>query len=123
MGEFAIQYLGESPIYPGHPITISLLIMHRFSDLGAAKQTAENGFSSALATPDIPGAGSEIAYALNLLERLAEGRFSLADAFETASIRWKENPLNVPADTIMAGQEQAKRLCDSFIAQAMEWLP
>lgn len=116
--------LGGPAVYPGHPLTLGLLIMEAYPDLAAAKARpdAKPGASyppapAALAS-SLPGAGGCMYSALDLLARIQDGRLTPEEAVEFARTDWRG--LNHPG-AVEPGQEQADRVADRFIEQARAW--
>ena len=67
-------------VYPGHPITVALLITRTFPSFEAAQ-------AGALQSAEIPGAGGNVHQALDLLVQ-ARGGVPLDEAFRLADRAW-----------------------------------
>lgn len=122
MSYFAKEALGDYTVYPGHPLTLALVIMHRYQSLSQASQRTSFGWPSAVGEGDIPGAGSAIYNALELLNRIADGRTSIDDAASLAAEWWAYSEAGGHTKNIVPGQEQADRFKGAFLAKAREWL-
>lgn len=114
--------ISEGAVYPGHPVTLALLIMHRYPSLSEAKApTPSSGFRSALADINIPGAGGEVSGALTLLEKIGAGELNTEDAIEWGKASWARNAENCYADRVVPGQQQADRLSQQFAEKVAGW--
>lgn len=95
--------LGESAVYPGHPVTVAYCILNTFDSLGAAEVPSGYGFPAALGACEIPGAGGCVYVAMDLLRRMrdedqaveavlwADGQWSRTDNQESRyPDRWRE---------------------------------
>lgn len=70
--------LGESAVYPGHPVTVALCIIRHFPSLAAATNRGPadvwgHAPPNALSDSTIPGAGGNVYLALDLIQVLAKG--------------------------------------------------
>lgn len=61
------------PIYPGHPLVVACYTMLAFDSLADALETTEHGWSAMVGSTDVPGCGSSVRAAENLLDNLRRG--------------------------------------------------
>lgn len=80
------QILGEHAVYPGHPITLALLVVNNFASLDEAKSREGRTFPAALECSHIPGAGGNVYSALDFLHHLKH--LSWDDAVKIADDYW-----------------------------------
>lgn len=113
--------LGSEPyVYPGHAVTIALLIIHAFPSLEAAEAKGRE-FPAALESPLIPGAGGNVYSALSLLRRLRDG-LGWTDAMLLADRNWSLCDNQFGTDRWRRGQEQADRMKPLLHDRVGAWL-
>lgn len=118
-----LEILGGAAVYPGHPVTIALLITHAFPSLAAANHVTEEqpgiAYCDALTSPEIPGAGGCVHMALDLLRFL---RTAPEQAIAWADRAWAEcdDQRERYPDRWREGQEQAER-CKPLLAARADW--
>ena len=107
-------------VYPGHPLALALLVTRVFPSLEAA--TFKSGdYPRALSDCRIPGAGSNVYAALDLL-RCAK-RNSVDAAIEYGATYWRTSMESYPnAQRAVAGQQQADSIEAVFRSTAGTWL-
>lgn len=118
--------LAEPAIYPGHPVTIALLIVEAYPSLADAERKCERtGYPAALGSADIPGAGGNVRAALRLLQSVRAGAL-LAEAVEHARDYWSRCDGQATGDARLverwrSGQEQADRVEPVLRAKLAVW--
>lgn len=120
---FEREALGEPAVYPGHAVTLALLITHAFPSLEAAAATGKQ-FPRALESNNIPGAGGNVYVALDLLRRLRAGEV-WEDAMWFADEAWSNCDSQLERNTKrwVEGQAQADRCKLLLAARASWWTP
>lgn len=115
------EVLGELAVYPGHAVTLALLITHAFPSLEAAEAKGRV-FPAALESNDIPGAGGNVYAALALLRNLRDGML-----WEVA-VRWADESWGACDNQALVnclrwgkGQDQADRCKPLLQARAGWW--
>lgn len=112
------NYLGEEAIYPGHPVTIAYIIICVFP-------TYEEAFAkgihcwAAIESVDIPGAGSSVYNALDMLRYLHNGIIDFDKAVEIAEHDW--DCLTSDSFSLFKGQEQANRFKEKLREKSSWW--
>jgi hypothetical protein len=114
-----LDILGEASVYPGHMLTLAILIMKNFDSLDAAEARGTQ-FPAALESQEIPGAGGSVYAALDLLGRIRSG-MTPDEAVEYARDHWQNARKSDHARHAQEGQEQADRFAPMFIELAEEW--
>lgn len=112
-------------VYPGHPITVGLFIMHAFTSLGAAaKREGDHNFTAASRSQDVPGAGGCVGSAMALLHNIADGFYTLDDAASWAAAVWSacDNQKQDNPKRWREGQDQADALLAEYVARAAWWI-
>lgn len=126
-----LEILGEASVYPGHPITVGLIIMETYDSYSDANHTPERseqdkkwGYSScpdALSNGDIPGAGGCVYAALDFLKLALET--GVDEAIQQADKVWgviddqkKMNPARY-----QEGQDQADKIKDRVRTKLATW--
>ena len=112
--------LGEPFVYPGHPVTLALLVIHAFPSLDAAEAKGKE-FPAALESGQIPGAGGNVYSALALLRHLRDG-MAWREAVEIADGAWKSCDDHYGSERWKRGQEQADRLKLGLHDRVGAWL-
>lgn len=112
--------LGEPFVYPGHAVTLALLIVHAFPTLEAAEAKGRD-FPAALETNAIPGAGGNVYSALALLRRLRDG-MGWREAIENADGGWKSCDDHFGSERWKRGQAQADRVKQRLHDRVGAWL-
>lgn len=116
------EVLGERVTYPGHPVVLACMVMHRYPDLETAlRREPGKNFSSALADDFIPGSGCAVHAALDTL--LSAQTSGLGAAYAHAERYWdgweRQHANNVK--DAARGREQAARVKARFEAQVKVW--
>lgn len=109
-----LDKLRRRHVYPGHPITIALMILNLYPTLHAAGER-KGDFPAALGDGRIPGAGGNVHTALDTLHQVAKGT-SIDEVLVDADERWAncDDQRERHVDRWRAGQEQADGLKDEF---------
>lgn len=112
----------QGTVYPGHPISLALLIMVTFDSFAeAAARHPEHPFPVALGSQAIPGGGGNVYSALKLLEH---GRkHGVQAALDWGDECWRScvGPGNF-GDRYEPGQAQADAIKERFRKLAATWL-
>lgn len=116
---------GVHYVYPGHPVTIAMFIMHAFPTFASADSREEGAdFKAALCSGSVPGGGGNVHSALAMLTRIKSGEHTPQQALAWADESWgrcdgqKElNPKNY-----QEGVEEAAKLTPAFLALISEWI-
>jgi hypothetical protein len=110
-------------VYPGHALVIAICIMEKYPSLEEAlkpcvsKHTGEpHGYPNALGDQDIPGAGSCVYLALDVLKME-----DIEKAIEFANTLWKGECSDGYKDRYNTGVEQAKELEPVFRELRTRW--
>lgn len=116
------EHLGESGVYPGHPIIGACLVMDRYPDLASAlARRPGSDFGNALSDGFIPGAGCAVHAALDTL-RFAQTQ-GLDAAYAHAARYWDgweaQNEKNKASAE--KGRLQAERIKPYFEARLKVW--
>lgn len=113
-------------VYPGHPAVIALCVMHEFASLEDAKakdQKEGNPYVRALSSPNVPGAGSHVWAALDLLSQARTLGWNAEQAFEEAGREWKRQVDNPAYCSRMdEGQRQADHYRQAFLDRFDTWM-
>mgnify|MGYP006352853343 FL=1 len=118
--QLQLDILGEPFVYPGHAVTIALLIIHAFPSLEAAEAKGDN-FPAALEASLIPGAGGNVYSALTLLRRMRDG-MTWHEAIENADGGWKSCDDHYGSERWKRGQAQADRMKPYLHDRVGAWL-
>jgi hypothetical protein len=110
----------EDAVYPGHAVTLALLIVHAFDSLEAAEAKGRN-YPAALGSHLIPGAGGNVYGALGLL-RWLKGGMGWGLALKAADDAWASCDGQFGTDRWRKGQEQADRLKMALHDRVGTWL-
>lgn len=122
--QFIESTIGAQAVYPGHPVTVGLLIMKAFSSVEeAAMPEGEYRHSAASRSSKIPGAGGSVATALDILRNVMKGAMTVEQAVERADAAWRSvddqyvrNPKRW-----QEGQDQAEPLKARYIEALKSW--
>jgi hypothetical protein len=113
--------LGDFAVYPGHPITVGYLIIHKFSNFEQATSFGEGGFMAALEDGDIPGAGGNVNWAIDTLGWLKAGVDPMT-VWDMAEDYWRDCCTTAYAKYYEPGADQAQQVREDFFAKACQWL-
>lgn len=123
-GHLKLRHLGESFIYPGHPVVLALCVVWAHKTYEEAFAPTEYAWPFALGNSDVPGAGGCVYSAMDLLKRLRDGvAFEEAVAFATQQWATCDNNETRYPEKWKQGQEQADRLLPLLQEQAAWWAP
>jgi hypothetical protein len=88
-GRHDLGVLGEFAVYPGHPVTLALVIVRTHDSYAQAASMSE-GFAwpHAVGCSAVPGAGGNVHSAMDLLARWKNG-IALEDTFARADLLWE----------------------------------
>jgi hypothetical protein len=123
--QFIQREIGEDAVYPGHAVTIGLLIMRAFPTLEEASDRGphDRDFTAASRSNMIPGAGGSVATALDILRSVVRGERTVEQAIEQANEAWRQvdgqytrNPKRW-----QEGQTQADKLRARYIEALEVW--
>ncbi|KWT98195.1 MULTISPECIES: hypothetical protein [unclassified Variovorax] len=110
----------EGSVYPGHPVTIAVLIMRKYASLAEANELdGTSGFKMALTDSDIPGAGGQVHMALGLLKDVA--KLGPEQAFSRGRELWSQSVDNSYRERERPGQALADKLKPMFLELAATW--
>jgi hypothetical protein len=125
--QFIQREIGEDAVYPGHPVTVGLLIMRAFPTLEAASDRGPQGrdFTAASRSNRIPGAGGSVAAALSILSSVVKGEQAIEQAIEQADEAWRsvDNQKAWNPKRHEDGQTQADKLKERYAALLASWGP
>lgn len=123
--QFIQREIGEDAVYPGHPVTVGLLIMRAFPTLEAASDRGPQGkdFTAASRSDMIPGAGGSVATALGILQGVVQGRLTIEQAVERADDAWRHVDDQYTRDPKrwQEGQTQADKLKARYLDLLGSW--
>lgn len=105
-------------IYPGHPTTIALFIVNRFPSFAAATERGHE-YAAALESNDIPGAGGNVAAALDFLAAMIKGTMPPTAAVAYADEAWRQSCYK--AESLNPGQAQADALMPELMEKLKTW--
>ena len=114
------ELLGASAVYPGHPVTLALLITHAYPDLASADAVTEHGWAAAVGSSEIPGGGGEVNVALALLRKVAAG-LPVEEAIAWGDERWTASAAGGHHDRVAPGQAQADAAKALLIERLATW--
>ena len=120
---------GEGLVYPGHPITVAFVITHVYDSYEGAVAPCPSGGGSchAVGNHDVPGAGSNVYLAVDLLKHYFVDGWSIEKCFEWADTAWghvdgmAETKDPRWAERYMKGLAQAARVKERLAARLREW--
>lgn len=125
--QFIQREIGEDAVYPGHPITVGLLIMCAFPTLEAAEDRGPEGqnFTAASRSSMIPGAGGSVGTALGILRDVVKGVLTITGAIARADEAWRDVDGQYVRDPKRwrEGQEQANPLKARYTTLLHSWGP
>lgn len=121
---FVENELGKPSVYPGHPLTIGVLIMKAFPSFDeASKPEGEWRHSAASRSSMIPGAGECVASAVEILRLVVSKTIKVEDAIDLTDRVWASVDDNVkmyPARW-SEGQAQADALKSKYVELLNVW--
>lgn len=116
------ELTGRRCVYPGHPLVIGFAIMCSFESLAAAsKKQPGCPYKPALVSNSVPGAGSHVHKALDLLQLVEKSLIGVADLPERADIEWLKATKGAYATAQADGLAQAQALQLIFLEKAQQW--
>lgn len=116
------EILQERYIYPGHPITIAYCIVSYFPTYEKAMELDHEGRVVTVQTWEIPGSGTAVHAALDMLRYLHDGTLDVKAAFAWADDAWKQCTDNKLYSGIKdTGQEQADRIKPKLLEHIDWW--
>ncbi len=121
---FVQGVLGSQAVYPGHPITLGLLLMKAFPSYEeAARPEGEYQHSVASRSSLIPGAGGAVASALSVLGHVVKNVLTAEQAVERADAIWHDmdNQFHRDPKRWQEGQDQAEDLKARYIEALKAW--
>jgi hypothetical protein len=121
MYEAEKRLLGGHSVYPGHPITVALMITEMFPDLESADRPTEHVFPAALGSQDIPGAGGNVYAALELLRSLKRGK-DFEKGMADAEKQWLSQVEGYRDDRVAEGSRQAEVARGILEGRIQAWL-
>lgn len=105
-------------VYPGHPVVIAYLITQQYPNYhAAAGRDPGSHYERALVSCEIPGAGSHVGAALDLLHFLCNG-ISWEMAINNADNFWEAV---TKGNTAIWGQQQAEQIKPLLKAKSAWW--
>ena len=113
--------LGGHAIYPGHPVVLALLVTHIFPSLAAAATPTEHGWSAALGSNEITGAGDMVSSAMRLLHGVASRTTTIEEAIAWSNKQWRESAAGGHPDRVERGQEQVDRAMPLLQSRLETW--
>lgn len=118
MSQFELETLGEFSVYPGHPVTVGLVIMARFKNFDEANDKSKSGPPAALVSYDVPGGGGEVYQAMDLLYKIKKGA-PVEAAIKEVHDDWQAGGHRA---RIEEGKAQAERFMPRYIEKVKEWI-
>lgn len=122
--QFMHREIGGDAVYPGHPVTVGLLIMKAFPSVEeAAMPDGEYHHSAASRSSKIPGAGGSVATALDILRHVMKGHMTIEKAIERADDAWRDmdNQFHRDPKRWQEGQDQAETLKARYTEALKTW--
>ncbi len=113
----------EGFVYPGHAVPLALAIMRRYPSAAEA-MVKGNQFPRALEDGLIPGGGSSVYYALNMLRRAAADEITLEAALEAADAAWVEECRGQDGEgqeRLQEGREGVAKVMPTFLETFEAW--
>lgn len=116
--------LGETYIYPGHPVVVAYCIVQCFATYSEAMEKDPiSGYRAALTSLEIPGSSNSVQAAIYMLKRLHKGDMTPEVAITWADGIFAEETNNkLFSDRLASGQEQADRFKDKLLTALTTWL-
>ena len=116
-----IQKLGVAAVYLGHPVTIALCVVLVYESFAEADRPTGHGWAEALGNSEVPGAGGNVACAINLLRRLRDG-MPAAEVLGRADDTWAwcDDQKDKNPDRWRRGQQQADELKPRLLGILLE---
>ncbi len=119
MSHFAKQLIGEWPVYPGHPVTIAYCIVSAFPTYEDAFKKIDGGYPAALINCNVPGGGSSIHRALDMLRFLRSDTVTVDAILAWADKEWYNE--THPESNTLEGQTQADKIKPLLLAKSDWW--
>jgi hypothetical protein len=91
-------------------VVLALLVTHVFPTLSSAVAPTEQGWSAALGSNDIAGAGDMVSSAIRLPDSIASGTKTIDEAITWGDTLRGDRRAGGHADRVEPGQEQAERV-------------
>lgn len=105
----------------GHPAVVSVFLMREFKSLDEAMEIPEGYlYTRALSSFKIPGAGSEVWSAIDLLKDAKLHNWTAEHTFDVACASWTKECGN--KEKIENGRNQAVAMRDEFIKKFTSWI-
>ncbi|WP_144267089.1 hypothetical protein [Comamonas thiooxydans] len=122
MDRTLIQLTGQKCVYPGHPLVIGFAIMSAFPSLADALSKKPGcAYKQALVSTSVPGAGSHVHTALDLLSHVEKGLLAMPDLPEKANVAWRKATSTAYTDNQPEGLAQAQAILPFFMEKAQQW--
>jgi hypothetical protein len=104
-----IDAIGEEVVYPGHPITCAVIILHAYAGhLSDAWARTEHGWYHCEGHMNTPTAGGALSSGCALIQHVIEGRMSTDEAIAWGDRTW--GGAGGHPGMVKQGQDQADRL-------------
>lgn len=100
-------------VFPGHPLVIATFIVRTFPSILDADERTEFGWCQAQSDERIPGAGDQVAVAMQCL-RLGRGGASVDEIVAHARNAWLRGEAGGHRDQVAAGVAQADAVEAAF---------
>lgn len=107
-------------VYPGHPIKIAHIITEVFDSFEAATKKG-TCYSAAMESNDVPGAGGNVASALEILGYLVKQTAPVDKAIQRGDDIWKAECSTAYRDRYEEGQKQADEVKPMLIEKLKTW--
>lgn len=104
----------ERIVYPGHPLTLALIITDVYPSLAEAEQKA-------LGSREVPGAGGNVHSALDFLRRAMAGNIDAAIEHANAAWAYCDGQRTAQPERWRNGQAQADRVMDELRRGLERW--
>ncbi len=104
-----VYWIGEAPVYPGHPITCALIVLLAYGDdLATAWATNQYGWRNCESDLDVPTAGGALSSGCDLIRYVLAGTLTIDGAIHWGDRAW--DGAGGHKDREGPGREQATRL-------------
>jgi hypothetical protein len=114
-----VAALGEEPVYPGHPVTCALIVLHaykgRLSKAWEPWRPPQYPWLRCESELNTPTAGGNLTTGCALIRHVLDGKMTPEQAIAWGDERW--GGAGGLKDKVKPGQEQADRFKDRLLAE------